>query len=55
MEAALLMFDVAGLVLVALWLAGGNGLAGLFAWRLPPRAAGKRVRTGRDRTGQDRA
>ncbi len=48
MEAALLMFDVAGLVLVVLWLTGGNGLAGLFAWRPPSRAAEKPNRTRRD-------
>ena len=39
MEAALLMFDVAGLVLVAVWLGRGNGRTGLFAWQSrPPKA-----------------
>ena len=49
MEAALLMFDVIGLVLVALWLGRGNGQAGLFAWRSVPPGADKGVRARRRR------
>ena len=36
MEAALLMFDVVGIVLVLLWAGRGRSTAGLFAWRPGP-------------------
>ena len=38
MEAALLMFDVIGVILVLLWVARGRGDAGLPAWRADPEA-----------------
>ena len=49
MEAALLMFDVIGLVLVALWLRRGDGRAGLFAWQSRPPEADEGVRARRRR------
>jgi hypothetical protein len=44
MEAALLMFDVVGIIIVMVWLARGNGTAGLLAWRPDPPAKPTRRR-----------